>query len=101
MIVNNTTQTEYIQRVHKSEIIQKTNSTFKVDDTDNSDENNYAGYEQYIKNYSKILETTQGLSKEEAIEKTKGYIDNPEIYPSFFPIGANLTDEFTESFIET
>ncbi len=91
----------YAQQTQTTRAEKKTDSTFKVDGTDNSDENKYSGYEQYIKNYSRILEKAEGYSSENAIERTKEYIDNPNSFPTFFPVGANLTDEFTDSFLET
>ncbi|MEA3354209.1 MAG: hypothetical protein U9Q33_10370 [Campylobacterota bacterium] len=96
MEVSKTTQT---YQVEQNNTINKTQKAFENELSSNTDQ--YSEYEQYIKNYSRILEASYGYTKKEAIERTKEYINNTEVSPPFFPIGSNLTDEFTNSFLQT
>ena len=72
MIVNNTTQTEYIQRVESSEVVQRTNSTFKT-----AISKLVSIYEKLLDNFNKNIKTSQEENEALLQELTKNNKSNP------------------------
>ena len=82
--------------------VSKTNEEFKIQH--NNTEDKYKKYEHYIKNLAKIDAKMYNITIEEATANIKGIIDNKDDpnAPSlgWFPLGANLTDEFTDAIVK-